>query len=258
MLYTKEGYPEVNEIVLCKVTKIYRNSTFVSIPEYEKEGVLTISEIAPGRIRNLRDHVVENKEIVCKVLRVDPKFNRIDVSLRRVSLTVKKNKLEEIKKEEYADRIYVDVAKEIGIEKDILFEQTYEPIFEQYSTVFEALYNIMLNNNKIDMFKIDEKTKKAFLKIINERIKPEEVELKKTFKLKSTAENGIILIKDSIQKSLDILNYKKVKIVYLAAGEFEFTITHDDMKSANNLYNNFIKELENQSKINKLILEINN
>ncbi len=255
MLYTKDGFPDVNEIVLCRVTKIYGNSTFVFIPEYEKEGVLTISEIAPGRIRNLRDHVTESKEIVCKVLRVDPKFNRIDVSLRRVSLTVKKNKLEEIKKEEYADRIYVDVAKEVGIEKDTLFEQTYEPIFDEYATVFEALYEIMLDNKKVEMFKVDKKTKDAFLKVINERIKPEEVELQKSFKLSSIAATGAILIKDTIKKSLEKINSKKVNVVYLAAGEFRFTIKHDDMKSADIEYQKFIKELESLSKQNKLKLE---
>ena len=98
MLYTKEGYPDINEIVVCTVIKIYGNSTFVRLDEYEKEGVLTISEIAPGRIRNLRDHVTENKTIVCKVLRVDERQNRIDVSLRRVPIPVMREKLEEIKK----------------------------------------------------------------------------------------------------------------------------------------------------------------
>ena len=76
MLYTKDGYPEVNEIVVCTVRKIYGNSTFVYLTEYEKEGVLTISEIAAGRIRNLRDHVVEDKTIICKILRVDKKQKR--------------------------------------------------------------------------------------------------------------------------------------------------------------------------------------
>ncbi len=255
MLYTKDGFPEVNEIVLCKVTKIYGNTTFVYIPEYEKDGVLTISEIAPGRIRNLRDHVIEGKEIICKVLRVDEKQNRIDVSLRRVNLTKKKEKQEQIKKEEYANRIYEDVAKEIGTTKDKLFEKTYEPIFEEYETVFEALYEIMLDNKKIDMFQIPENEKKAFIKIINERIKPEEIELKKKFHLKSYDENGIDMIKKIITESLKPLNHNKIKIIYLAAGEYEIKITHDEMKLADKLYKEFIKNLERNSKENKLIFE---
>jgi len=269
MLYTKDGFPEVNEIVLCEVTKIYGNSTFVQLLEYEKEGVLTISEIAPGRIRNLRDHVTEKKIIVCKVLRVDPRLNRIDVSLRRVPIQVMKEKQESIKKEEYSERIYIDVVKEVGSDKnlkdekelekakDALFENTYEPIFEEYETVYDALYDIMIDNSKLDMFtKIDKKTKDAFLKIINERIKPEEVVFKESFSLKSTDKNGVILIKNAIADSLKPLNYDKITIIYTAAGEFDLTIIHDDMKSAQKLFDVFSKNLKKEAKDNNLILKI--
>jgi translation initiation factor 2 alpha subunit (eIF-2alpha) len=269
MLYTKDGFPEVNEIVLCEVTKIYGNSTFVQLLEYEKEGVLTISEIAPGRIRNLRDHVVENKVIVCKVLRVDPRLNRIDVSLRRVPIIVMKDKQEQIKKEEYSERIYMDVAKEVGSDKDLkddkelekakdtLFENTYEPIFEEYETVYDALYDIMIDNSKLDMFtKIDQKTKDAFLKIINERIKPEQIVFKETFSLKSTAGDGVVQIKNVISECLKPLNYDKFIIIYTAAGEFGVTVTHDDMKSAQKLFDTFRDSLVKLAKEKKMILKI--
>lgn len=257
MLYTKDGYPEVNELVLCIVKKIYGNTTFVDIPEYEKEGVLTIAEIAPGRIRNLRDHVMENKEIVCKVLRVDEKQNRIDVSLRRVSITAMKAKLEQIKKEEYADRIYEDIAKELKISKDELFEKTYEPIFEEYETVFEALYDIMIDNSKVDIFtNLTDSEKKIIIKAINDKIKPEEVAIKKKMKLRSLDENGIIIVKNAISAAVEPLNYEKISIIYLAAGEFGITIKHDDLKSAHKIFSNFKANIEIEAKKNALILEI--
>jgi len=51
MLYQRKGIPEENEIVLCKVTKIYPNSVFVDLLEYAKPGMVHISEVSPGRIR---------------------------------------------------------------------------------------------------------------------------------------------------------------------------------------------------------------
>jgi translation initiation factor 2 subunit 1 len=257
MLYTKDGYPEINEIVLCTVKKIYGNTTFVILPEYELEGVLIISEIAPGRIRNLREYVVENKSIICKVLRVDEKQKRIDLSLRRVPVPVMKDKLEELKKEEYSERIYLDVAKETQTTKEDLFERTYEVIFESYSTVFEALYEVMLDNNKISMFdKLSDKEKQSFVKIINDRIKPEEVLFKESFYLSSKDSNGIELIKEAIKNSIDSVNYDKIEVFYLAAGKFQIFIKHDDMKSANKLYDKFREELQKQSKDKKLEVKI--
>jgi len=257
MLYIKDGYPEVNEVVLCTVTKIYGNTTFVQLDEYEKEGVLTISEIAPGRIRNLREYVIESKKIVCKVLRVDGKQKRIDVSLRRVSVPVMKDKLEQIKKEEYSDRIYEDVSKELSISKDELFEMTYESIFEEYETVFEALYDIMIDNKKIDMFdSLDAKGKEVLINVINDRIKPEKVTYKSKFHLKSRDKDGVMLIKEAIKSSKDALSYDDMSIIYTAAGEFEIKIIHDDIKSASGLYKKFKESLELESKSRKLEVEI--
>lgn len=257
MLYTKDGYPDVNEIVKCTVTKIYGNTVFLTVDEYEKEGVLTISEIAPGRIRNLRDHVTEQKVIICKVIRVDGKQNRIDLSLRRVSVPAMKQKQEELKKEDYAERIYGDIAKELGSTKDKLFEKTYEPIFEEYITVYDALYDVMLDNKKIDMFTdLTDKEKEVFINIIDERVKPEEITFKKTFKLSSQAQNGVDLVKESLTSVLTSLQYERVTISYLAAGEFEIKIIHEDVKSADKLYSKFRKELELQAREQKLLVEL--
>ena len=75
--------PEEGEIVLCTVKKILYHSIFATIDEYETlEGMLHISEVSPGRIRNIRDFVKEGKQIVCKVLKVDKVKGHIDLSLR--------------------------------------------------------------------------------------------------------------------------------------------------------------------------------
>ena len=257
MLYTKEGYPEVNEIVKCTVKKIYGNTTFVIVDEYEKEGVLTIAEIAPGRIRNLRDYVMEGKEIICKVLRVDENSGRIDVSLRRVPVPAMRQKLDEVKREDFAEKVYADAAEVLQTTKDDLFERSYEQIFEQYDLVFDALYDIMQDNEKISMFTdFAQKERDAMLQVINERIKPEEVHYKKEFSLKSRSPEGIEEIKDTIRKALDSLSYDKVEVHYLAAGNFAITITHEDMKSANKVYNTFEQKIEELAKANNLELSI--
>ena len=58
---------EVGDVVLCTVDRIAGTVVFVKI-EGNGEGSVIISEIAPGRIRNLRDYVVPKKRIVCKIL----------------------------------------------------------------------------------------------------------------------------------------------------------------------------------------------
>lgn len=258
MFYIKDGFPENNEIVLCTVRKIYGNTVFLTVDEYEKEGVLTISEIAPGRIRNLRDHVVENKKIVCKVLRVDLKQKRIDVSLRRVPIPVMKDKLEEIKKEEYAEKIYDDISSELKISRDDLFEKTYEPIFEEYETVFEYLYNLMLDNTKINLLtKLNDKEKEIFVEKVNLKIKPEEIVIKKKFKISSIEKNGVLLVKEAIQEALNSINYDLATVNYLGSGEYVIKIPHEDLKFADKLQHSFKSCLDKVSRERKLSFEMN-
>jgi len=64
MLLKKEGFPERDEFVLCTVTNIQFHSVFVDLDEYVKPGMIHISEISPGRIRNIRDFVKEGKKVV--------------------------------------------------------------------------------------------------------------------------------------------------------------------------------------------------
>ena len=97
MLLQKEGFPEEDEFVLCTVNNVHYHSVFVKLDEYGKTGLIHISEIAPGRIRNIRDYVIEGKKVVCKILKVDAKTGHIDLSLRRVNENQKKIKINEIK-----------------------------------------------------------------------------------------------------------------------------------------------------------------
>ena len=88
---------EIGDFVICIVDRIVGTIVFVKIEGEEREGSLILSEVAPGRIRNLRDYVVPKKMIVCKVLRVSN--DRIDLSLRRVSPKEKKEVLERFSQE---------------------------------------------------------------------------------------------------------------------------------------------------------------
>src|SRR3989338_9154007 len=98
MLAKKSGFPEESELVQCTVTSVQSHSVFVMIDEYGINGMIHISEVAPGRIRNIRDFVMEGKTVICKVLRVNAERGHVDLSLRRVSESQKRNKIAAVKK----------------------------------------------------------------------------------------------------------------------------------------------------------------
>ena len=257
MLYIKEGFPEINEYVYCRVKKIHSNSVFLELEEYGKEGILIISEVSPGRIRNLRDFVVEGKKIVCKVLRVDPKSNRIDVSLRRVPQQAKNSKIEEIKKEEFVEKFYTQSSKVLNMTKEELFEKTYKPIFERFQTLFEGLYYIIRENKQIEIFKdLTKSQQKTFLSLINEKIKPEKFTIKKTFSLFSLGSWGVSDITSTIKNSLPKNKEASQKVSYKAAGKYVLSVTTNDMKKTSICVEKFLSNIKKNLKKGMQLEEI--
>src|SRR3989338_930002 len=135
MLYRREGLPAEDELVPCTVTKILGHAIFVNLDEYDKGGLVHISEVAPGRIRNISEFVELSKKIVCKVLRVDNEKGHIDLSLRRVSEIERKNKLETIKQEQKAEKVIEIVAQQLKNNAADVYEMVASKVFEKYSFV---------------------------------------------------------------------------------------------------------------------------
>jgi translation initiation factor 2 alpha subunit (eIF-2alpha) len=118
---------EEGDIVLCTVDRIVGTVVFVKIDSEEKGGSIILSEIAPGRIRNLREYVIPKKRIVCKVLRVSG--GTISLSLRRVTQKEKKEALEIYNQERSYNNILRSVLKEKAdetIEKITKTEKLYD------------------------------------------------------------------------------------------------------------------------------------
>ena len=157
MLLKKEGFPEESELVLCTVTKIFHHGVFANLDEYNKGGMIHISEVSPGRIRNIRDFVKEEKKIVCKVLRIDSERGHIDLSLRRVNEGQKKEKVNEIKQEQKAEKIVEFVAKKFDMDLKKLYDDVSSKIFKKYDLLFLCFEDVVKGEASLEKLGIDKK-----------------------------------------------------------------------------------------------------
>ncbi len=235
MYYRKQGLPEEGELVLCTVKKVLHNSVFVSIDEYEnKEGLIHISEIAAGRIRNIRDYVREGKIIVCKILKIDKIKGHIDLSLRRVSLQSRKNKETEHMLEERAEKILGFIAKKLNKTLKEAYETVGNKIIENYGLLHAFYVKVAEDNSIITKLQTDKNFEKELLNIIKEKIKPPVVEITKKIRLTSLEPSGITSIKSIL---LNIINYAKEKSInlivkYISAPVYSIKIISKNYKNA--------------------------
>ena len=230
MLYKKKGIPEIGDIVLCTVKKILYHSIFVDLDEYENlEGMVHISEIAPGRIRNLRDYVREKKRIVCKVLRIDNQTGNIDLSLRRVGRSQMVEKLAEDKQEEKSEKLLEFIGKNLKKDLKAMYDLMGFKAIESYSSLNHFFLDVVVKGESVlDSFNLDKPTKEIIYKIVTEKISTPEVTVSGIMTLKTIAPNGIDDIKKSILKVKD----NNIKITYLGAPRYKVDVTSSDFKSA--------------------------
>ncbi|MFH0831917.1 MAG: S1 RNA-binding domain-containing protein [archaeon] len=224
--------PLENEIVLCIVDRILGTTVFVKLLKYSKEGVISTSEVAPGRIRNIRDYVMAGKRIVCKVLRADEKTGNIDLSLRRVSKKEREDAVEADKKERDA----FAMLKMISGEKA---EGIAEKIRLEHAKLSEFIRDI--NSIDTEKFGLSNESKKQIEKIISEKPK-KIVSAKAKIKLQSEESNGIIMIKEIFSEIMK--SYKNVKISYISATNYSISVSSEDYKEANKKLSEILKKIE--------------
>jgi len=236
MFYKKKGLPNESEVVVCTVTKMLRNSVFVKLDEYDrKEGLIHISEISPGRIRNIRDFVREGKQIICKVLRVYRERNQIDLSLRRVSLQLGLTKKNSFKQEQTAEKLLEVAGKKINLDLAAMYTKAGERIIEEYGALFPCFQTIVTKGPSLLLnLNIDKNIIDAIESIVKDRIKPPEVRIEETLSIKNQSSTGIEVIKKILKKALD---YSKTKhydfsLMYVGAPNFKTIVKSKDYKLA--------------------------
>ena len=224
---------EVGDLILCTVDRIVGTIVFVKIisENHEIEGSIVMSEIAPGRIRNLRDYVVPKKKIVCKVLRVSSQGN-IELSLRRVSQKEKKEVIEQDKQEK----------SYISILKSILGDKTEEAIAEilKQGKLYSFLEDAKKNSEVLEKI-VGKENSKKILDILNIQ-KKKKATIKKEIRLTTIKPNGVSLIKKILE------TFKGINIKYISAGRYSLELESEDIKIADKKLNEMINLAEKESK----------
>lgn len=228
---------EVGDIVLCTVDRIIGTTVFVSI-DRNGEGSIVMSEIAPGRIRNIRDYVVPKKTIVCKVLRISG--DRIELSLRRV--TPKEQK--EIKEQYKQERSYKNILKSVLGDKA---EEITKKILEK-EKIYDFLQRAKEDPKELEQI-LGKTDAKKILDILNAQ-KQKKAVIKKEISLTTKESNGLTRIKDLLSDIQD------VGVRYIAAGRYSLRTESKDIKTADQNLTKALDELEKQARKQKIEFSI--
>ncbi|MFT4311764.1 MAG: S1 RNA-binding domain-containing protein [Candidatus Woesearchaeota archaeon] len=243
MIYQKPGSPSEGEIVLCTVTKIMSHSVFVVLNQYgNRSAILHISEVSPGRIRNLRDYVKEGKQIICKVLSYNERRGHIDVSLRRVGESLRMQFSNHIKQEQSVEKLLELFCKEQKLDMKAVITQMHEAIAKDYEFIYQACREYVQGIYDLKKSGLSPAKHKLFLELVKSRIKPPKVEIVAKLKLISFAGDGLFKVREAVTQAMNS-DTKNLHVTYGGGGNYVFRIVTEDFKHAQKILQQAIQPI---------------
>ncbi len=222
------------DLVMCKVKNIEGTTIFLKIEE-NGDGSMVMSEVAAGRIRNIREYIAPNKLIVCKVIKNTP--GNVQLSLRRVTAKERKQVQDQYKKE----RTFQSMLK-TNIENS---EEIIKKIKERF-LIANFIEEVKLNPKLLEEYFSKEQSKRVLI-LLAEKEEKEKI-VTKIFILRSST--------FSIKDIKDILSITDLDIRYLGSSKFSISAKAKDFKEAEHKLSSTLAEIESRAKNKKAIFEI--
>lgn len=229
------GWPESGELVVGEVTKIEDFGVFVDLQEYEdKEGLIHVSEVASGWIKNIRDHVREGQTVVCKVLSVDESSKQIDLSYKDVNDHQRSEKIQEWKNEQKAEKWL-----SIALGEDIPDEQ-YERVIGELLTEFETVYSgferaAIHGEEVLDDLDLEEEEIEAITETARENVSVPYVTVSGYIDLECFDIEGVDAIQEALKAATgngEVPDEVELEVTYVGAPEYRIRVQAPNYKAA--------------------------
>lgn len=227
--------PESGDLVIATVQRITDYGAYVTLDEFDgKEGLLHISEVSSGWVRNIREFVREGQKTVLKVLRVNTEKGQIDLSLRRVSKLERREKILSWKKGRKAESLMHSVSERMKTPLDELFTKS-QVVEEKFGGLYEALERAALEGPEVLVEAgLTRDMAVAMSEVAKDKIKPPLVKIKGLLELQCMASNGITAIREALTSAEGIEKPKetRVRIYAVAAPKYAVEVLAGDYREA--------------------------
>lgn len=235
MSVPKTEWPEVGDLVIGSIQKVTNYGAYVFLDEYEKEGLLHISEVASGWVRNIRSFVREGQKTVLKVLRVDPEKEHVDLSLRRVTKRARKEKILAWKKDRQAEGLLRSVSEKLNISIEGVHKKAGSLIEAEFGELYKGLEKTAREGPEVLLeLGVPKTLAVAIAEIVKEKIKLPLVKIKGTLELQCVKPDGVVCVREALLSAQKIKKSAgtKVHVYVVAPPKYRIEVLAEDYKKA--------------------------
>ncbi len=225
-------YPEEGDLVVGTIKEVKPFGAFAALDEFPgKEGFIHIAEVASGWVKYIRDHVREGQKVVCKVLQVNVQKGHVDLSLKQVNDHQRREKIQEWKNEQRADKLLQIVTTRAGIPFEEAVRAFAGDLVTTYGTLYASFEAVAANGNALDEDGLKGAWTKAFVEVAQENIVLPTVTITGILQVVSAAPDGVESIKHALVEA-EKAGTGSVKVRYVAAPRYRMEVTAPDYKAA--------------------------
>ena len=252
-------FPEPGELVVCTVADVKNFGAFVWLDEYPtesgrkkldiramspdkadavpfesgdfREGFIHITEVAPGWIKYIRDYVREGQKAVCKVMKVDEAKGHVDLSLKAVNEHQKREKVQQFKNEQKADKLMEFVAAKLGATIDACWDDFGYVLVDKFGSLYGAFETAVVDEGKIEKISPGAAWVSGFVAVAKENITPPYVDIDGYVEIMCPRPDGAKHIRDAlvrVQKEDKV----RVGVQYIGAPKYRLLVRAEDYKTA--------------------------
>jgi translation initiation factor 2 subunit 1 len=238
MSENKPEWPEYGELVIATIEKVMDYGAYANLDEYNKQGLLHISEISSGRVRKIRDHVKEKQKMVLKVIRVNVEKGQISLSLRRVTKRERIEKNKSWKKNRKGEALLKEVAEKVGLPIHEVYQKAGVILEEKYG-LYEGFEQVVKEGIEVlTELDIPEDLAKVIAQVAEDRIKIKMVKVRGVLEVRCMKPNGVKCIQDAFMNTRKSYRAKDAKIEFyvIATPRYSVEVSADNWKRAEELF----------------------
>jgi translation initiation factor 2 subunit 1 len=237
MAERKLEWPENGDLVIATIESVTDYGAYAKLDEFDKRGLLHVSEISSSWIRNIRDFVREGQKVVLKVLRVDFDKGHIDLSLRRVTKRERIEKIMSWKKERKGEALLREVATKVGLTVEELNQQAATKIDEKFG-LYEGFEKAVKDGPEaLAKIGVPENIANAFTAVGEERIHVKMVKVKGVLEIRCMKPNGVKVIKEAFQAAkAEKIRAAEIKFYVIAAPKYSIEARAENYKKAEEVF----------------------
>ena len=227
-------YPEEGDLVVGTVKNVRNFGAFIELEEYPgKEGFIHVAEIATGWVKRMSDYVRDGQRVVCKVLNVDRTKGHVDLSLKKVNAHQKREKIQDWKNEQKAQKLVEILAERCKISQEDFMKKHGAQIIEEYGSLYVAFEEAARPDGGLDD-KFTGAWVDKFCQVAEENVAAPTASVDGYLEIQCHGPDGVDSIKEALLAA-EKIGDDNVVVQYLGAPKYRIIATEQEYKAAEEL-----------------------